>query len=380
VDLFAGAGGATQGLCDAGFDVVAAAENDPLAAESFAANHPGVVLAGDVRSVEPGRLRRYLGLAVGELDLLKACPPCQGFSSLARGEVDADRNDLVLDVYRFVSAFMPRAVLLENVPGLARDDRLGVLLAAMTRLGYRHAQYPVDAQQFGVPQRRRRLIVIALRGDVPAAPPDDLLAALPDHFDTTPTTAGQALAALEEHDLSGDPQHRHRRSGPAVAARIAAVPVGGTRFDLPPEHRLDCHDRLTRHGRPVTRQATSSYGRVRADAPAPTMTTRCTTPACGAFVHPTENRGLTLREAASLQTFPPGYAFSGGYDAVERQIGNAVPVRMAHALGLAVQALLTDQEAAAPQESPCDGRAGLLAACAAAATAGRAALQGLFAR
>lgn len=340
IDLFAGAGGATQGLRDAGFEVVAAAENDPKAAGSFAANHPDVLLAGDVRLVEPWRLRRHLALRLGELDLLKACPPCQGFSSLARGEEDADRNDLVLDVDRFVRAFMPKAVLLENVPGLARDDRLPALLGSLAAAGYAHRQYDVDARQFGVPQRRRRLIVVAVRRDVADRPPEDLLAALPAGFDVAPRTAGDALAVLAAAIAPDDPLDRHRQSSPKVRARIAAVPVGGTRFDLPEEHRLACHSRMTRDGRPVKGQATASYGRVRADAPAPTMTTRCTTPACGAFVHPTEDRGLTLREAAAFQTFPPGYAFDGGYDSVERQIGNAVPVRMAHALGLAVMSLL----------------------------------------
>lgn len=342
IDLFAGAGGATQGLRQAGFQVIAAAENDALAARSFAANHPDVVMTGDVRNVEPGRLRRYLGLAVGELDLLKACPPCQGFSSLARGDVDPLRNDLVIDVHRFVRDLRPRVVLLENVPGLARDDRLGVLLAGMRAMGYRHAQYAVDAQDLGVPQRRRRLIVVAARGDVgDGAPlPDDLDELLPPSFDQTPRTAGQALEGLAAVLGAGDPQDRHRRSNPAVAARIAAVPVGGTRFDLPPEHQLACHARLVRYGRPVKGSATASYGRVRADAPAPTMTTRCTTPACGSFIHPTEHRGLTLREAATFQTFPPDYVFVGGHDSVERQIGNAVPVHMAYGLGLAVASLL----------------------------------------
>lgn len=349
IDLFAGAGGATAGLREAGFDVIAAAENDPVAARSFAANHPGILLAGDVRVLEPVALRRLLGLRRGDLDLLKACPPCQGFSSLARGEIDAGRNDLVLDLYRFVRHLVPRAVLLENVPGLAKDERLETLLVGLRRLGYRHASYRVDARQFGVPQRRRRLIVVAVRGDVPAELPEDLTKALPDWFDTSPRTAGQALEGLAADLRSDDPQNRYRVSSPKVKARIAAVPLGGGRADLPEEHRLACHGRLARGGRPVKGQATSSYGRVKVGEAAPTMTTRCTTAACGAFVHPTEDRGLTLREAAAFQTFPHDYVFEGGYDAVERQIGNAVPVRMAQALGLTVRGLFGD--VLAPRET-----------------------------
>ena len=121
---------------------------------------------------------------------------------------------------------------------------------------------------------------------------------------------------------------------PKTLERIRTVPIGGGRLDLPPSLRLDCHERLE------TRSATSIYGRIDPSRPAPTMTTRCTTPSCGRFVHPSEDRGLTLREAALIQTFPPDYKFEGNYGEVERQIGNAVPVRMAEALGLAVARLL----------------------------------------
>jgi DNA (cytosine-5)-methyltransferase 1 len=105
-------------------------------------------------------------------------------------------------------------------------------------------------------------------------------------------------------------------------------------MNLPPGLRLACHERLD------SRDATSIYGRIDPTKPAPTMTTRCTTPSCGRFVHPSEDRGLSLREAALLQTFPPRYVFDGTYGQIESQIGNAVPVRLAHALGLVVVALL----------------------------------------
>jgi DNA (cytosine-5)-methyltransferase 1 len=344
IDLFAGAGGATQGLRDAGFVVLSAAENDKDAAASFALNHPDVVMAGDVRDIVPDRLRRFLGLRRGELDLLKACPPCQGFSSLARGDVDTLRNDLVLDVFRFVHGLRPKVVVLENVPGLARDERLSRLLTAMEGLGYVHAMYDVDARNFGVPQRRRRLIVIAARRSIVHELPDGLEDAIPRHFDVTPRTAGQALEELGKHLAHDDPWNRYRKSNPTVAARIAAIPIGGNRFDLPDEHQLRCHTRLAESGGSQRRGATASYGRVRSGEAAPTMTTRCTTPACGSFVHPTEDRGLTLREAATFQTFPSTYQFQGGYDSVERQIGNAVPVRLATALGLAVRGILTRAE------------------------------------
>jgi DNA (cytosine-5)-methyltransferase 1 len=152
--------------------------------------------------------------------------------------------------------------------------------------------------------------------------PDDLVELLPAGFHRDLVTVGQAFAALEEFKASSDPLNRHRQLTGPVEARVAAVPVNGTRFDLPEELVLNCHKKLKGNH---ARNATASYGRLRLNAPAPTMTTRCTTPACGSFIHPTENRGITLREAAVLQTFPADYRFCGGYDSIERQIGNAVP-------------------------------------------------------
>lgn len=311
-----------------------------MAAASLRENHPAMSVAvSDIREVDEFQFRDDLGLSQGELTLLKACPPCQGFSTLASGEIDDARNDLVLDVARFVRAFLPRAILLENVPGLARDARLPKLLAEIHGLGYLSRQYVVQAADFGVPQRRKRLIVIAVRGAHDADFPHDLRSLLPGYFDHAEATAGDALSRIPIGGLHDDPLNIARRSSPIVERRIRAIPIGGNRFDLPEDLRLACHGRIEAKGR---RNATSSYGRIKADRPAPTMTTRCTTPSCGSFVHPTEHRGITLREAASLQTFPHRYRFRGTYGQIERQIGNAVPVKLAHALGLAVLQLVSE--------------------------------------
>lgn len=333
IDLFAGAGGATQGLRDAGYDVVAAVENDPSAAATWRANHPGRMFEADIRAVSLDELRAAIPPG-RRLDLLKACPPCQGFSSLRGADPDPARNDLVLDTLRLIDALEPRALLLENVPGLARDERFGRLLDGLEERHYVARHYFVEASELGVPQRRRRLVLLAVHQDQGAEPPGDLDDLLPPGERPARTTVGQAFAILESELPQGDEWHRWRQSGPVVQARIAAVPLNGTRLDLPAEHQLECHVRLG------TRSALASYGRIRADDISPTMTTRCTTPACGSFIHPTEHRGISVREAAALQTFPADYRWSGGYDSVERQIGNAVPVRMAEALGRAAGRLL----------------------------------------
>jgi DNA (cytosine-5)-methyltransferase 1 len=339
VDLFAGAGGATQGLRDAGFDVVAAVELESDAATTWALNHPGVMLEADVRTISSGTLMAAGGLGRGDLDLLKACPPCQGFSTLRGARVpDEERNDLVLDTLRLVDELQPRSVLLENVPGLRKDGRFARLCSGMRTLGYSLRDYIVEADQLGVPQRRRRLVVIAVRnGEVP--PEFDVL--IPPADRRPLMTAGEALSALPA-DPDSSIASSWRKPSKLVAERIEAVPVNGTRFDLPVDLQLSCHKKLTSKSGAPSRSAASSYGRIRADRPAPTMTTRCTTPACGSFIHPTEHRGISLREAAAFQTFPVDYRWAGSYGSVERQIGNAVPVWMAEALGKAVASLLSD--------------------------------------
>jgi DNA (cytosine-5)-methyltransferase 1 len=334
IDLFAGAGGATQGLRSAGFRVLAAVESDALAAASYRSNHPSVsVIETDIQNVDPATLRVELGLQVGELTLLKACPPCQGYSSIGSRDSADPRNDLVREVWRFARVFRPRIVMMENVPGLARDRRLTLLVRQIRTLGCEVRTYIVDATMFGVPQRRRRLIVVGVRQPTREFP-ESLLELLPESFqEGGMATAGEALAIASAVDPALDPLHRPRASSARVLDRLAAIPIGGSRFDLPDHHQLSCHTKLKR------RNATASYGRIQHDAPAPTMTTRCTTPACGQFIHPTEPRALTLREAATIQTFPLTYTFTGGVGNVERQIGNAVPVRMAHGLGLSVLSL-----------------------------------------
>ncbi len=331
VDLFAGAGGTTQGLRDAGFRVLAAIEKDEEAAKTYRANHDEVDLYNrDIQRVQAPALAKRLG---GErIGLLTACPPCQGFSTLGLGDTADKRNDLVMTISRFAEHLRPWAIVLENVPGLASDHRL---LAVLARLNddYTVRQYLIDAADFGVPQHRKRVIVLAVDRAFDAELPANLSELLPDGFDTTKRTAWSALAAAAEVTEEQDAVHRARRSSDIVRRRIQAAPIGGGRADLPPELRLACHERLE------GTNATSIYGRMDPEQPSPTMTTRCTTPSCGRFIHPYENRGITLREAALLQSFPITYSFKGSHQSIERQIGNAVPVRLSYALAEIVKAL-----------------------------------------
>ena len=337
VDLFAGAGGATQGLADAGFNILGAVENDEAAAESYRLNHDTpLVVVDDIRRVNPTWLRKTLGLENGRLDLLNACPPCQGWSSLGKQNTADARNDLITDVWRMIRELLPRSWILENVTGLAKDPRLDRLVQRAMQAGYGVRPYHVDAQDLGVPQRRKRLIVLGILGRASESLPRDLMMMIPASFDRATRTAGEAIQQAKAISEAEDPLHRGRRHRGHIVERITSIPVGGNRFDLPVEHRLECHTRMG------SRQASAAYGRIRANEPAPTMTTRCTTPACGSFIHPTENRGITLREAALIQSFPSDYAFFGNYGQTEAQIGNAFPPRMAEGIGRAVIRLLIE--------------------------------------
>jgi DNA (cytosine-5)-methyltransferase 1 len=333
IDICSGPGGVTTGYKAAGIQVLAAVDIDDLARATYAANHPEVMLfSDDLSKLEPPVLLQGAALRSGELDILTACVPCQTFSSLARTFCARDpRNRLVLRVARFIEVLQPSAVVMENVPHLRKDRRFKLLLGRLRRCGYGVWYDVVDAADFGVPQRRRRLVLIAIRGerdaDVPRLSPTNPLLSgfLRRH------TVREALRLVRLR-ARRDPLAQARTSYPAlVAKRIAAIPVnGGSRTGLTKDLELPCHSKIKKSG------AGSSYGRMKYDDVAPTLTTRCITPACGRFLHPQANRAITLREAACLQTFPLDYVFKGGTMAVQSQIGNAVPPRLSQAIAVIV--------------------------------------------
>jgi DNA (cytosine-5)-methyltransferase 1 len=318
IDLFAGAGGMTLGLKRAGFKVVAAVEIDALACKTYGANHPEVRLwEKDIRNLAAADVLEDLGLQPGDLSLVAGCPPCQGFSSLTtlngKREVDDPRNDLVLEYERFIREMKPRAVMMENVPGLASDPRMHALCEMLEGLGYpvRSGLKVLNAVDYGVPQRRRRLVMLAVEGSVvPFGRPRD-----------SQITVQDTIADLPEVGSSGDSLHdlAEKRS-PVVMARIAAIPKdGGSRADLGSDAQLPCHK--------DTDGFKDIYGRMSWKKPAPTITGGCVNPSKGRFLHPEEDRAITLREAALLQGFPPEYSFclDKGKFAAAGLIGNALP-------------------------------------------------------
>lgn len=315
IDLFSGAGGLTLGLRRARFKVLGAVEVEPLAAETYRSNFPSVKLWElDIRTLSIARVLRELKLRPGQLDLLAGCPPCQGFSTLrslnGHQAVTDERNDLVLQFERFVKGLQPKAVMLENVPALATDRRLVRLTESLIDMGYTVTTEVLDASHFGVPQRRRRMILVAGKhGRIELAPKEPRT-----------RTVRDAISQLPRAGKSGDPLHdlpeKHTKR---IAMLIARVPKdGGSRVDLG-DSQLDCHLRCDGFY--------DVYGRMKWDTVAPTITSGCVNPSKGRFLHPEQNRAITLREAALLQGFPVDYSFSlrRGKFATATMIGNALP-------------------------------------------------------
>ena len=316
IDLFSGCGGMTLGMRQAGYRVVGAVEIDPLAVETYGLNHPRVtVWPIDIRRLKVSQVKRELNVRRGELDLLAACPPCEGFSTLrtlngSRTVVDPD-NDLIYQVMRFVRRLLPSRLVLENVPNLAYDVRMSVVQQQLVRLGYRYCLRVVDAADYGVPQRRRRMMLVASRTGPIELP----------IVDGRHVTVRQALEDIPTQKRSRDRLHRiQERRSDRVMNLIRAIPRdGGSRGDLPEEDQLPCHRRCDGFK--------DVYGRMAWDSPAPTITGGCVNPSKGRFLHPEEDRAVTLREAALLQGFPRTYRFSlaRGKFAAADMIGNAVP-------------------------------------------------------
>jgi DNA (cytosine-5)-methyltransferase 1 len=327
IDLFAGCGGLTLGLKQAGFDVVLAAEIDPAAAASYRLNHPEVsLLQTDVRVIDFVRELQSCNIAKGQLDLLAACPPCQGFSTIRTlndGRLVNDRrNDLVSTVAEIISSLEPKTILFENVPNISKDRRFGALRKCLDRLGYYHRFDIVDAAKYGVPQHRKRLVLVASKSAMPQTKiPERRL-----------RTVAEAIGDLIPPDFSSDWLQSHvKPRSHRVQEIIRRIPRnGGSRSALPPHLTLPCHRR--------TNGFKDVYGRLSWDKPSNTITSGCTNPSKGRFLHPEQDRPISLREASLLQAFPKRYRFARGpLFQIALQIGNAIPppLARAHARALA---------------------------------------------
>ena len=334
-------GGLSLGLRQARFRVAAAIDISPLAVESYRMNFQSVpAICGDVRDTTGEELLSRAGLKEGGLDLLAGCPPCQGFSAIRtknrQSAVDDSRNDLALEFLRLVGETNPKLVLMENVPGLVKDDRHRQVIDGLKSLGYGVACDVLDSAKFGTPQRRLRLVLVAAYRCQPRLTPGS-----PERRTVRDAIGDLADTAGNSGDLLHD--HGEHRSA-SVMSIISSIPKdGGSRADLGLNAQLECHRKAAARGDGWGR---GCYGRMAWDKPAPTITGGCVNPAKGRFLHPEEDRAITLREALILQGFPSGYKLSlqrGKYAAADL-VGNAIPPPFVAAQALALRELLATSD------------------------------------
>lgn len=340
IDIFCGCGGTSRGLKDAGFRVIAGIEIDPLAVKTFRQNHYRVkVWPNDITKLYPKQILKHHKMNRGDLDLLAGCPPCQAFSNLKRlnGKrrvFDKPGKDLVLEYLRFVDGLLPKIIFIENVPRLLKDYRFNGVKKKLSDLGYIGKPKIVDAAHYGLPQRRKRMIFIASRiGEIAYAEPNHR-----DNF----KTVRDAIGELPKAGDSGDPLHDiPENRSEEVRLKISKIPKnGGSRMDLGTEDQLRCHRNFDGFK--------DIYGRMAWEKVSPTITSGCVNPSKGRFLHPEEDRAITLREASILQSFPPDYYFclEKGKYAAALMIGNAFPPELVrqHAINIYNRLLSKDHK------------------------------------
>lgn len=324
-DLFCGSGSVSAALKAAGFKLAFAVDNDASAKATYELNHRGVKFFDeDIRAVDLSAAT--VALKGQSLSVLAVCAPCQPFSSQNRKrDPEDDRAPLVLETLRFAAALDPETIWVENVPGIVRSGAKQSLREGLQSLGYRFGEpLRLSATDLGVPQRRVRSIFVASKNDAVLARMDTLRN---DFGGAPPPTVRDAFQGLSEVECGqtseSDPLHKARQHAAQTIERLKAIPKnGGSRSSLPVELQLACHRGLDSSSFPDV------YGRMAWDEPAPTLTTGCTDVTRGRFAHPEQDRAITLREAARLQTFPDEYKFDGSMTEISRLIGNAVPYEM----------------------------------------------------
>jgi len=332
-DFFSGCGGTSKGFLDSGMDVVFALDNDPEAANTYKSNLPGVYfLESNIVDIKEEILIPIIKKYQGSPLLFSGCAPCQPFTKQnTKRSTDQKQIFLLSEFQRFVKYFRPEYVFVENVPGLQRvenrDGPFSDFVETLSSLGYFLKYNVIASQDYGVPQRRRRFVLIASRlGPIDFPKKTHGIGTHNPDYSTVFEWIGDfpSIKAGELH--LNIPNHRAANLSEINLTRIQSTPHGGSRLDWPSELKLSCHSSgYEGH--------TDVYGRLRWNEPATGLTTRCISLSNGRFGHPEQDRAISVREAASLQTFPRDYIFYGSLSSMARQIGNAVPVLLAKRFG-----------------------------------------------
>lgn len=320
VDLFSGCGGLSEGMKQAGFDVRVAIDINKDAMSAYKMNNPDTIAINeDIRSVEAKRIKDIIGKHV--LHLLTGCPPCQGFSGVRRLNrervIRDERNRLILDYLRFVDELKPVTIMMENVSRLAEYYLFVEMLRELRKMGYYVEFKCINAKDYGIPQRRKRLVLVgSLLGKIGVIEPTG-----------EKETVRNAIGGLDSIEETSDPFHKMKINHTLrIRELIALIPKdGGSRKGLPDKYILDCHLKPDVGFFDI-------YGRLKWDDYSVTITGGCLNPSKGRFLHPEENRVITPREAALLQSFPADYRFPINISkaALAAMIGEAFPPKLSY--------------------------------------------------
>lgn len=327
IDCFCGAGGLSLGFENRGFEVEYAFDIDQAAINTYKHNpkyHHGPAFVRDIYKVSKKSIEEDLEHELGIIDVVIGGPPCQGFSVQRRGENIDPRNQLVLEYVRLLKEIKPRYFIMENVGGILSERGktfINALFDNMKEAGYVIQQKKILASEYGVPQDRRRVIIVGERTDG-----KNSQFSYPEPQDTPKKTVREAIEDLMYKTEEEIPNHRSDRLSLLNLRRIQAIKEGQGHDSLPEELQLECHKKNKQH------RHLDTYGRMAWDLPSPTITARFDSFSRGRFGHPVLDRTITLREGARLQTFPDDFEFIGSKVEIARQIGNAVPPILAECI------------------------------------------------
>ena len=334
-DFFSGCGGTSAGLRKAGMKPVFALDFETEASKTYQENFPGAeFLCDDVRSVLTSDISHLFQSPRRNPILFSACAPCQPFSRQNRQKRVSDgRMTLLTELHRFVLRFRPEFLFIENVPGLRNvgdgndASPFSSLLTLLDELGYHHDCKVLRALDYGVPQSRQRLILIASAFG-PIRLPEPTHGPNLQPYATVRQAIGRFPALLAGESDPVIVNHRAASLSGLNVKRIRSTREGEGRSNWSHDLRLACHgDRKI---------FTDVYARMWWDRPAPALTTRCISLSNGRFGHPEQDRAVSVREAAALQTFEDDFVFKGTLNGMAKQIGNAVPVLLAEVVGKAI--------------------------------------------
>lgn len=326
VDLFCGVGGLTYGLAKAGVVVKAGYDIDQACEYPYNQNNKATFVSKSVHELTGAEVGRWY--SPGAIRLLAGCAPCQPFSTLANGRdtTNDEKWGLLGEFARLVREVRPELVTMENVPRVTNHSPYAGFVQALKDLGYHVDARRLRCADYGVPQERRRFVLVASRlGEIEIPPPSKTMCTVRDAISNLPSLEAGEVDAT-------DPLHKARRLSPVNLQRIRTSKPGGTWSDWPEELRAPCHKAES------GQSFKSVYARMSWDKPSPTITTQCFNFGTGRFGHPEQDRAITLREAAILQSFPRNYQFTRPDETVHfvtigRMIGNAVPPRLGEIVG-----------------------------------------------